>query len=773
MNIPRIAYAQITNDYWSKEALNNVISAKDFVDFTIVVHDGIRDEIKEQLIRAGTHLAQFDFQDNFPEFRNKYLDIARELGADYLLFGDTDEHFDSVFLASIKSIIMSCPMYNGFEVYAHYDITNVNVMDPNEISREAPAGLGDKTNWWKLALIRLEPDMYHTGHGARKNTHEILVSADWRIVKLPKRYFFTQVKTAQNIWRNCARQIVISGGGIGVGTENKFYNELSPILQELGLSDWTAFEKYCIKGNIDSRLKKLFIDNKDASINRWDSEVRSMFKWYFTDLHPEENVDHLESNFVPSKYIDGVHDFVRRAYFIALGRDVDLPGLNNYKKMINEGNLQSARLVDALMASEEFVRNLINTSFIDVLGRQPAAPEYNTWYTLITRNVVEPKMLITGLIEQVREMSKLKIAYCQMTYKGDVDKAIQNVKAAKEYVDWCIVVYDDTLSRDQIQALHDAGARARYYKWEDNFPQQRNNYLIESWYVGAHWIMVSDPDEHFDEVLLKKAREVCLDANRRGATLLMVPVHDIYTDDEKGNPLETPIELVPDYKKNLMYALKPDVSYYGVGVKKNLHEGMTGQFVRLDLGPEYFYRHTKSHLEVWEHAARNMFIGGGGDNLGEKNPTYVELKAITDRLGYNEWKNFRQYLVDGNVDPKLIHFMINHRSDYEHPWDSESREFFKWYFYILHRDEWEAAGCPEVAPEPEKHVDEVVQFVKDAYIKALGREPDNSGRDYYTNEIKSGRLSKDVLQQTLMASEEYRKRLIAQNTPELIQQHSK
>ena len=74
----------------------------------------------------------------------------------------------------------------------------------------------------------------------------------------------------------------------------------------------------------------------------------------------------------------------------------------------------------------------------------------------------------------------LKIGYCQMTYKRDLELTIENVVKAKSYVDYCIVVYDNSLTDEDVKRLEDAGAHAKYYEYHENFPEQRNNYLKEA-----------------------------------------------------------------------------------------------------------------------------------------------------------------------------------------------------------------------------------------------------------------------------------------------------
>ena len=37
-------------------------------------------------------------------------------------------------------------------------------------------------------------------------------------------------------------------------------------------------------------------------------------------------------------------------------------------------------------------------------------------------------------------------------------------------------------------------------------------------------------------------------------------------------------------------------------------------------------------MKIYRNATRNFFIGGSGDNLGDLNPTYLELHEITKKV---------------------------------------------------------------------------------------------------------------------------------------------
>ena len=99
----KIAYCQITNDYWSEHALNNIRRARPYVDMTILVYDGINDITRGKLYQENVYMVEKPFNNNFPAFRQHYLDEARKLGATHVLVSDRSEFIEETFLSSLRS----------------------------------------------------------------------------------------------------------------------------------------------------------------------------------------------------------------------------------------------------------------------------------------------------------------------------------------------------------------------------------------------------------------------------------------------------------------------------------------------------------------------------------------------------------------------------------------------------------------------------------------------------------------------------------------------
>ena len=89
-------------------------------------------------------------------------------------------------------------------------------------------------------------------------------------------------------------------------------------------------------------------------------------------------------------------------------------------------------------------------------------------------------------------------------------------------------------------------------------------------------------------------------------------------------------------------------------------------------------------MKMLKQATRNFFLGGGGDNLREENPLWVELRALTDELGLKTWEEFDKYVKKGNVDPRLLEIF---EEAYATPWHVDELKAPKEYYYKLNPEE--------------------------------------------------------------------------------------
>lgn len=163
------------------------------------------------------------------------------------------------------------------------------------------------------------------------------------------------------------------------------------------------------------------------------------------------------------------------------------------------------------------------------------------------------------------------------------------------------------------------------------------------------------------------------------------------------------------------------------------------------------------------HNSRNLFIGGGGDNCGDLNPYWVELRQICDELGIKTWKEFEEYLKKGNVDPKLKAWLIKALQAPPTDYGTETRETAKYYF-ALHPNEI----TPEIdyllkhPPKMTREI-EIENYVRKCYFAVLGRHPDREGLEYYKKLILEGAIKQEDLPNILRSSKEYRQKFALLN----------
>jgi hypothetical protein len=146
-----------------------------------------------------------------------------------------------------------------------------------------------------------------------------------------------------------------------------------------------------------------------------------------------------------------------------------------------------------------------------------------------------------------------------------------------------------------------------------------------------------------------------------------------------------------NYWKGLFFRWASHLRYVHDG-EGAVHERLVGADPMYQTGhhpefPNLWYEHRKQENVVWVRGVRNYFIGGGGPNLGSRNPRWVKMKSIAGRLGLDTWHKMNAYLLAGQLDGELRDWIIAHRR--ETGWDgsSEQREWYKLYFRFYHPEQ--------------------------------------------------------------------------------------
>jgi hypothetical protein len=319
--------------------------------------------------------------------------------------------------------------------------------------------------------------------------------------------------------------------------------------------------------------------------------------------------------------------------------------------------------------------------------------------------------------------------FCCITGKR-WDELQINIKKFYDHVDFLVVVdgnfKEDPTTNVELKKL-DKENKAIWvdFPWCDNFPLSRSKYLETVGMImntfeiknRSVWVCRSDDDEYYSDKLVQNLRRICSTADDRGVDMLGIRVHDISLDKE-GKLLN---DSTGSYHKGLVYKWNPNLKYIPAGGGSPVHETYNYGFRGIELdnkngenkGTPYFYEHIKKQGEVWRRAhVRNFFIGGGGPNLGDKQPLWQPYrKLVYDILckEVTDWKEYDDYLVKGNISYEIKDWLIKHSKEGIEDRDfklfplseaekqlginydgaSEVREGYKYYFEWLHPEELE------------------------------------------------------------------------------------
>ncbi|GAH85675.1 unnamed protein product, partial [marine sediment metagenome] len=200
-----------------------------------------------------------------------------------------------------------------------------------------------------------------------------------------------------------------------------------------------------------------------------------------------------------------------------------------------------------------------------------------------------------------------------------------------------------------------------------------------------------------------------------------------------------------------------DTPYEGVGVEKNVHETLKSStpWKSKNLPKDYYYTHRKSALRIWRNAARNMFIGGGGDNVGQINPYWSTLRALLSNIDVGSWGEFERFVEEGTDEPSFHKWLFDALQAPPTNWGTETRETAKWYF-TFHKD--------QITPEIRERLEnppkmtpkiEAENFVTRAYFQVLGRHPDQEGKDFYVQQLLAGETKPEDVIAALQRSPEF------------------
>jgi glycosyltransferase involved in cell wall biosynthesis len=246
------------------------------------------------------------------------------------------------------------------------------------------------------------------------------------------------------------------------------------------------------------------------------------------------------------------------------------------------------------------------------------------------------------------------------------------------YVDQVVLIdggsVDDSIFYFRNWAEKEPKIKFFLHPWRDDFSGQRNNYVQHV--PDNTWMLVSDPDEWFEDRLLENLSALVDKAEKLNKDMVGFQCRSV---SMKGP--HRVWENLDNYWKRLLFKKYPNVKYAG-----NPHEHLVNHPHQI-MDTKFVYEHVKQENVIWHRGARNMFTGGGGPNLGTKNIRWVKMREICKSLDINTWHQLDAYLLKGNINEELKTLITTFKDVDGFDGASEHREFYKLYFRIYHPEE--------------------------------------------------------------------------------------
>lgn len=703
------------------------------VDATVIVYDQTMTDEQmawlENWCDSGEerYKVYCEFKDVMADMNNAYLEKAKEIGADWVCASDPDELYSEELAVNLRDVIEQHNEqgYNLLPVHSRDQFENVEWLDELDLLKETPGGYRESSFWKPILIYKVCPDLKYEGVGVEKNVHMMLrTSVGWIPRNLPKELSYVHKKSAFQIWRNAARNFFIGGGGDNVGRINSLWEPLRVICARFKVRDWGDFQEFVKDGRGvgDEKFEKWLKDALQAVPTTWGTETRETAKWFFT-FHPELVTDEIRSLIEnPPKMTPEIEaeNLITRLYFEVFGRHPDEAGKAFYVERILKGEMDSDAIVAALMTSEEYLLlsgksrreieqvkvkvpvnvtvNITEDTFVEALKRSGTywerikpkidignhligtlknakRKEFLEWYYK-NHTTMGAQDLVQWVLDNFPQANT--IALCIGGYSEVLPMMLKSIKVMAPYVDEIHIQGDDFTGKD-FKKIIKTEMKANSSKkrsipveihiepWEDNPSEYRNKLIAHV--NNTEWILLLDHDEIPTEDLAENIRTV-IEESQRGRRYNKIQLEVIdETIDSKGNLIS---KTGPRSGKDILM-WNVDDPYYGIPhpwLKPYHYPWRTAQ-------APLVYRHVKEETTVLPRSARNVFWGGGGDNVREGNPLWIELRELAKDLGINTWARFDEYLKGGGIDPRLLDILVKLS---EMPWkDDELGDPLRYY----------------------------------------------------------------------------------------------
>ena len=304
----------------------------------------------------------------------------------------------------------------------------------------------------------------------------------------------------------------------------------------------------------------------------------------------------------------------------------------------------------------------------------------------------------------------MKICYCLMASHVEREAEVnENIRRVLPYID-AVVFVNGGPHKFEAESWERVDTVRR--QWNDSFPAQRNAYLRRVDDFQRIWddevlIAVADSDEYYSVALLEQLNAIGQQSVENDRNQIAIQCHSITTAPNGGTVSKT----IDQYWKGLLLLWEPSIEYIAVtydgftpSAESQVHEWLSvpsGIRYSQITDSDVYYEHRKPVGAVWLRAARNVWAGGGGKNLGQLSPLWLPFREFVQKHHptVRTSLDFERLLERGNIHPILKQEILSFRhlgTEFDprtNLWPtfpdatSEYREISRYYFIVAHPSE--------------------------------------------------------------------------------------
>jgi len=371
----KVAYCQCTFARDVQRTLECISLMSEHVDYVFIIADESVSPSQLELISSNFDnviTKRVHFTDDIPAFRNNYLELCEQYKVDWVLVSDPDELFCHEFARDLRKIIDDLERggFNLAGINCREQFEAVEWLDELDLLEQCPTGY-QKSEYYKHLLFKMREGLRYVGIGIGRVHETFNIQHGWKVKLLPDKYYYVHRKSALDIWRNAARNMVIAGGGNNVGDVNPYWTKLRTLMQKYGIKSWMELERCIKERDVPSEMANFFIECLDAPRTNWGIETRMLSKFFLFYNREYLTPDVLSKvREIPKQDKESAaREFVRRCYFSLLARHPDVAGGEYYTQKLLSGDMSEEDVAVAIAESAEFKERMSGLSVEDIVNR--------------------------------------------------------------------------------------------------------------------------------------------------------------------------------------------------------------------------------------------------------------------------------------------------------------------------------------------------------------------------------------------------------------------